>query len=214
MEYKKIIENAKNDRMNDAIEAAAELLLHGDVADIKMTDIAEKCGIGVASLYRYFGTKGDIVAKAGSVLWTRIKELFDGVFESPYFLEKSGYERLSELMKLFKVLYISHQDFLRFVDSFDRFAVNEKDKISPEALKEYESSILDFYPLFETAYRDGVRDGTAKDDIDFGLMYLSVTHALMLMSEKFSRGKVFDSDTGGEQELGFMVDMALAYVRK
>jgi len=25
---------------------------------------------------------------------------------------------------------------------------------------------------------------------------------------------VFDSDTGSEQELGFMVDMALAYVRK
>lgn len=212
MEYKKIIQNAKNDRMNEAIEAAAELLLKGDVEDIKMTDIADKCGIGVASLYRYFGTKGDIVARAGAVLWGRIKALFDGVFESPYFTEKSGYDRLYELMKVFKVLYISHQDFLRFVDSFDRFAVNEK--ISPEAMHEYESSILDFYPLFENAYRDGVKDGTAKDDIDFGLMYLTVTHSLMLMSEKFSRGKVFDSDTGGEQELGFMVDMALYYIRK
>ena len=88
------------------------------------------------------------------------------------------------------------------------------EKISPEAMREYESSILDFYPLFENAYRDGVKDGTAKDDIDFGLMYLTVTHSLMLMSEKFSRGKVFDSDTGSEQELGFMVDMALYYIRK
>ena len=211
MEYKKIIENAKNDRMNEAVEAAAELLLQGNVEDIKMTDIAEKCGIGVASLYRYFGTKGDIVAKAGAVLWGRIRALFDGVFESPYFLDKSGYDRLCELMKVFRVLYISHQDFLRFVDSFDRFAVNEK--ISPEALSEYERSVLDFYPLFETAYRDGVKDGTTKPDIDFGLVYVSVTHALMLMSEKFSRGKVFESDAGGEHELLFMVDMALAYIK-
>ena len=68
--------------------------------------------------------------------------------------------------------------------------------------------------LGATETMDGVKDGTAKDDIDFGLMYLTVTHSLMLMSEKFSRGKVFDSDTGGEQELGFMVDMALYYIRK
>ena len=211
MDYKKIIENAKNDRMNEAIEAAAELLLQGDVANIKMTDIANKCGIGVASLYRYFGTKGDIVTKAGCVLWGRIKALFDGVFESPYYLEKSGYERLQELMKVFRVLYISHQDFLRFVDSFDRFVIGEK--ISPEVLKEYEASVMNFYPLFESAYRDGVKDGTTRPDVDFTQMYISVTHALMLLSEKFSRGKIFESDTGGEQELDFMVNMALEYIK-
>ena len=211
MDYKKIIENAKNDRMNEAVETAAALLLKGDVEDIKMTDIAEKCGIGVASLYRYFGTKGDIVAKAGAVLWGRIRAMFDGVFESPYYLEKNGYERLCELLKVFKVLYVSHQDFLRFVDSFDRFAVNEK--ISPEALGEYESSVMNFFPLFEKAYYDGVKDGTAKADVDFQMMYLSVTHALMLLSEKFSRGKVFDSDVNGEKELDFLIEMALAYIR-
>ena len=211
MDYKKIIENAKNDRMNEAIEAAAELLLQGDVSEIKMTDIADKCGIGVASLYRYFGTKGDIVTKAGCVLWGRIKALFDGVFESPYYLEKSGFERLKELMKVFRVLYLSHQDFLRFVDSFDRFVISEK--ISPEALKEYEASVMNFYPLFESAYRDGVKDGTTRPDVDFTQMYISVTHALMLMSEKFSRGKIFESDTGGEQELEFMVNMALEYIK-
>ena len=197
--------------MNEAVETAAALLLNGDVEDIKMTDIAEKCGIGVASLYRYFGTKGDIVAKAGAVLWGRIRAMFDGVFESPYYLEKNGYERLCELMKVFKVLYVSHQDFLRFVDSFDRFAVNEK--ISPEALGEYESSVMNFFPLFEKAYYDGVKDGTAKADVDFQMMYLSVTHALMLLSEKFSRGKVFDSDVNGEKELDFLIEMALAYIR-
>ena len=211
MDYKKIIENAKNDRINEAIEAAAELLLLGDVEEIKMTDIADKCGIGVASLYRYFGTKGDIVTKAGCVLWGRIKALFDGVFESPYYLDKSGYDKLCELMKVFRVLYISHKDFLRFVDSFDRFALTEK--ISPEALREYESSIMNFYPLFESAYLDGVKDGTTREGVNFQELYLTVTHALMLMSEKFSRGKVFESDTGGEGELDLMIKIALEYIK-
>ena len=197
--------------MTEAVDAAAELLLGGDVADIKMTDIADKCGIGVASLYRYFGTKGDIVTKAGCVLWGRIKALFDGVFESPYYLDKSGYDKLCELMKVFRVLYISHKDFLRFVDSFDRFALTEK--ISPEALREYESSIMNFYPLFESAYLDGVKDGTTREGVNFQELYLTVTHALMLMSEKFSRGKVFESDTGGEGELDFMIKIALEYIK-
>ena len=197
--------------MTEAVDAAAELLLGGDVADIKMTDIADKCGIGVASLYRYFGTKGDIVTKAGCVLWGRIKALFDGVFESPYYLDKSGYDKLCELMKVFRVLYISHKDFLRFVDSFDRFALTEK--ISPEALREYESSIMNFYPLFESAYLDGVKDGTTREGVNFQELYLTVTHALMLMSEKFSRGKVFESDTGGEGELDLMIKIALEYIK-
>lgn len=211
MEYKKILENAKNDRMNDAVEAAAELLLQYDAAELKMTDIAEKCGLGVASLYRYFGSKGVIVTKAGTILWGRIRSLFDGVFESEYYTEKNGYDQLCDLMKVFRVLYISHQDFLRFVDSFDRFAVAEN--IDADALSEYEKSVLNFYPLFLNAYEDGVRDGTIRKDIDFAILYKTITHALMLMSEKFSRGKVFESDEGGEQEIEFMINMALEYIR-
>ena len=211
MEYKKILENAKNDRINDAVEAAAELLLKYDAAELKMTDIADRSGLGVASLYRYFGSKGVIVTRAGTLLWSRIRALFDGVFESEYYTQKNGYERLCELMKVFRVLYISHQDFLRFVDSFDRFVLTEN--IDSDELLKYESSVLDFYPLFESAFRDGVADKTIKQGTDFSLMYRTVTHALMLLSEKFSRGKVFESDADGEQEIEFMINMALEYIK-
>ena len=69
MEYKKIIENARNDRMQDAVEVTARMLLERDVFELKMNDIALECDIGVASLYRYFGTKASLVVKAGCLLW-------------------------------------------------------------------------------------------------------------------------------------------------
>lgn len=211
MEYKKILENAKNDRMAAAVEYAAELLLKRDIDDIAMTDIAEGCEIGVASLYRWFGTKPVLMIRAGCLLWGRVKALFDGVFECDYYKEKNGIGQLGELMKVFRVLYLSHKDFLRFLDSFDRYLINEE--VPAEDLEEYRRSVLDFYPLLETAYKNGVADGSAREGIDFRTMYLSVSHALMLMSEKFARGDIFEGENEfAERELDFMVNMAMSYV--
>ena len=199
--------------MDAAVEAAARLLLERDVAELKMSDIAAECNIGVASLYRYFGTKSSIVIKAACLMWRSVRSLFDGVFECDYYREKDGLGRLRELMKVFKVLYLSHKDFLRFLDSFDRYILNET--VAPEDLEEYRRSILDFYPLFEDAYKQGAADGTLRDDIDFRTMYLSVTHSLMQLSEKFAIGDVFEGENElAEKELDYMIEMAIAYIRK
>lgn len=211
MEYRKFLESAKNDRMNDAVEAAAKLLLTTDVNELKMNDIADACDIGVASLYRYFGTKPALVIKAGCLLWRSVRSLFDGVFECDYYKERDGLGRLRELMKVFKVLFISHKDFLRFLDSFDRYILNEK--VSPEDMENYRESIMDFYPLFDDAYKTGVRDGSLRADVDFKTMYLSVTHSLMQLSEKFARGSVFEGEEDlAEGELDFMIGMAVEYI--
>ena len=213
MEYKKILENAKNDRMDTAVRYTADLLLQRDVSEIAMTDIAAGCDIGVASLSRWFGTKPVLVLRAGCLLWRSVRSLFDGVFECDYYKEKNGIGQLCELMKVFKVLYLSHQDFLRFLDSFDRYVISEE--IPPDELEEYRKSVLDFYPLLESAYKNGVADGSARAGIDFRILYLSVTHALMLMSEKFARGDIFEGENEtAEQELDLMIDMAIRYVAR
>ena len=211
MKYKKFIENAKNDRMSLAVGTTAAMLLEQDVDGIKMTDIAEKCDIGVASLYRYFGTKAKLVIKAGSLIWQEIRALFDGVFECDYYKEKDGLGQLQELMKVFKVLFISHKDFLRFVDSFDRYILGEE--VAPEDMAEYQESVMDFYPLFESAYDNGCDDGSVRAGLDFRILYLSLTHALMTMSEKFARGAVFENEAESfEKELDLIIDMAVSYI--
>ncbi len=183
MDYKKILDNAKKDRMEEAVQTAAQMLLEQDIDDIKMNDIAVKCDIGVASLYRYFGTKSAIVIRAGCLLWGQVKALFDGVFECDYYKNKTGINQIRELMKVFKVLYSSHKDFLRFIDSFDRFVIREK------------------------------IPGTARPDADFRTLYISVTHALMLMSEKFARGDVFMGESeSAEKELDYLIEMAITSI--
>ena len=50
-------ETLKNKRFEKAVEVSAQLFLKNGIEAVKMTDIADECGIGVATLYRYFGTK-------------------------------------------------------------------------------------------------------------------------------------------------------------
>ena len=212
MDYRNFIKNAKNDRINNVISITAQMLLETDVDEIKMNDIADRCGLGVASLYRYFGTKASLVTKAGALLWSNVMALFDGVFECDYYKEKTGLDKLRELMKVFKVLFLSHRDFLRFVDSFDRYI--SKEKPSEDDIDLYQQSLADFYPLFESAYDEGVKDGTLRAGVEFDIMYLSLTHALMLMSEKFSLGDIFGGENkNAERELDYIIEMAISYIK-
>lgn len=57
-----------------------------------MTDIAEESGIGVATLYRYFGTKTSITIAAMTYLWNQMNDMFSEIFESEIFLSAKRYQ--------------------------------------------------------------------------------------------------------------------------
>jgi hypothetical protein len=46
----------------------------GASLDVKMTDVADGGGVGVATLYRRFSTKTDLAITAGTLLWRRFNE--------------------------------------------------------------------------------------------------------------------------------------------
>ena len=64
----------QDERSAKAVEAAKNLFLERKIDSVRMTEIAERTGIGVASLYRYFETKENIVISAAILLWSDIKK--------------------------------------------------------------------------------------------------------------------------------------------
>lgn len=214
MEYEKYIEDAKNERMEQAVSVASELFLKKSIDEIKMTDIAKESKIGVASLYRYFGTKTQIVIKSGALIWNNMQLLFDGVFESDYYRDKTGIEQISELLKVFYVLYTAHKDFLKFVHEFDNFIL--KENVEKDELAEYESSIMNSFPLFEKAFLKGCKDNTVNPDINVKDVYFTITHALITLCQKFNSGSILKSDNFeyGEKEINMLILMAINYIKK
>ena len=75
-------ESLKSRRFEAAVSVSAKLFLEKGIDAVKMTDIANETGIGVATLYRYFGTKTRITIAAMTYLWNDMNKMFSGIFES------------------------------------------------------------------------------------------------------------------------------------
>ena len=204
----------KIQRSDKAVAAAAKLFMERGIEDVKMTDIADESGVGVATLYRYFGTKPRMVTEVMTYLWEEITQLFSGVFDSPEFLRQTGLKQLNDLMRMFIVLYQAHTDFMKLVGEFDRYIIREQ--IPKSELADYEQAIVNFYPVPEHAYKQGLEDGTVREIENFKLFYITYAHALLEMCKKFVMGELLPSDdfTTAEQELMTLIETAVRFLKK
>ena len=207
-------ETLKNKRFEKAVEVSAQLFLKNGIESVKMTDIADECGIGVATLYRYFGTKNGITIAAMTYMWNELNKMFSDIFESDVFLSQSGIKQINDLMRMFAVLYQAHPAFMRLLAEFDLML--SSGDIPKKELKDYEKSIINFYPVFERSYMTGISDGTVREITDVRLFYLSYAHTLMELSKKLIQGELLPGDdfSHAEQELETIIDTAVFFLKK
>lgn len=200
-------------RMDRAVACAAALFLENRIADVRMTDVAEKAGIGVATLYRRFSTKGRLALAAGTLLWRRFNERITDLVESDAFLAMGGANRLERMLRLYAEGYVENAGFVLFIDDLDRLLVSER--MDEEALGAYAGEVDSFYLIFADAYQLGLQDGSVVRKVDFPLFYRSVAHALMGASQKLARREVIPSDDFSQaaDELECIVDMAVRALR-
>lgn len=194
-------------RLN-ATMSAATLFLRDGIASVRMTDVADYAGIGVASLYRRFGTKTSLAIAAGTLMWDRFNASIREVLYEDRFKNAPGGTRLLNLLAHYCDEYRRHPDFVRFLDEFDHLVVSER--VPTEDLADYGRAVDSFYPIFEGAYRDGVADGSIRREVDFPVFYRTVAHAMMGIAQRIARGDIIPSDdfSHGMDELECVVQMA------
>ena len=213
MKYDEIIQDVKNQRIDNAVACAAEMYLKNGISDTKMTDIADACQLGVASLYRYFGTKQAFTIKAACHIWQQKYMEIDRLCHAADFQQETGIQQARHLMNVFPALLREHSPFLRFLSDFDSFVTRER--LTHDDLIEYENSVMNVLSMMESTIEKGVADGTIRPGVDAKLYETTVGHSLMSMCQKFSRGKVMPSDDPemNLMELDAAIDMYLSYIR-
>ncbi|MCH3942830.1 MAG: TetR/AcrR family transcriptional regulator [Atopobiaceae bacterium] len=192
-----------------AVRAAARLFLERGIGSVKMTDVADGCGVGVATLYRHFSTKTDLAIEAATLLWGSFHASFRELVATSSFDAESGLGKLRLILDQYRIAYREHPDFVAFLDEFDRFVLDER--VDVARLEAYGSEVNAFYPVLEEAYRLGRADGSIAREVDFGVFFQAVAHALMGVAEKLVRGEVLPTDdfSHGEEELECIVSMAI-----
>lgn len=187
----------KNARIDRILAAAFKLFSSAGIEPVAMTDIAKKAEIGVASLYRYFSTKDEIAIRTAIWAWEeQISEIYPSINNDEY-TNGNGLFRLSIIFSLFKKLYMSKPEFLRFIYFFDSYAVNSG--IKQERMIEYENVIGKVQMIVADAIKQGLKDNSINkkyidktEDLYFTLMHsffstaqkLTLSENLLAINEK------------------------------
>jgi AcrR family transcriptional regulator len=202
--------DALTPRDEAVVACAADVFLAGRIADVKMTDIADAAGVGVATLYRRFSTKTDLAVLAATLLWRRFNEQIHALVESDAFLALGGLGRLDALLSSYRDGYLEHAEFMRFLDELDHLLLTEG--VGASRLAVYGAEVDSFYLVFDDAYLLGRMDGSITRDVDFPVFYRALAHALTSVAQKLARGEVIPSDdfaaASGATELDALINMA------
>lgn len=203
--------DALSPRDEAVVACAAEVFLSRGIADVRMVDVAEAAGVGVATLYRRFSTKTDLAVLAATLLWRRFNLRIHELVESDTFLALGGLERLEALLSSYRDAYLGHAEFMRFLDELDHLVLAEH--VGAERLMVYGAEVDSFYLVFDDAYLLGRMDGSITREVDFPAFYRALAHALTCVAQKLARGEVIPSDDFGGASASSELDALIAMAK-
>jgi len=210
---KEVNNNKINMKKGQVIKAALKVFnIHG-IENTKISEIAKEADIGVASVYRYFENKTNIVLEVAILQWKNKIELFYDSYSEESLENLNGYERVKEILNIYLILLNKHPEFIAFLEQFDNFII--KEKIDSEILKKYENNILNLKPVVINSIKIGKYDGSIRKDFDENIFYITTTHLLMSLCQKLTlRGSVIKNDCtiSKETQVELAIEMALNYI--
>lgn len=142
-------ERQAQQRREKIIQASMQLFWEKCVEDTSMEEVAKCSGVGVATVYRYFSTKIELVIETAEFYWQKVAEKYLTELEQT----DTGYVQLQKIMNVLERIFQEEKAFLKFLQEFDVFV--KKYQISEERLTDYESGILRLKPYVTDALEKG-----------------------------------------------------------
>ncbi len=162
--------------LEEIVKNACDLFLSRSIESVSIKEIAEKSGVGVATIFRYFSTKKNIVEKCAIHLQT---EVFEGFFRLK---GNSGYEKLAGFYRGYLTVFQNRPELYKFIKEFDAYMIEE----GVSDMEEYSSGLDLFLGEYFSAYEEGLKDGSVKKIGNITAFYYSTTHATLELCKKLS----------------------------
>lgn len=193
----------KDAKINFLVDIATDLFMCRSISEVTIKDIAISAQVGEATIYRYFGSKQNIVVQAAMKIQNVVSTDFFKLEEG-----KNGFEKLKVFYESYYQIFLKHPEFYKFLNEFDAFMSVEDSKV----INPYESAIDSYKKFYMDAYKLGLKDGSVKKQADIEMFYFSTTHALLELAKKLAFKKaVLNQDTRIEKksELLCLIDVIL-----
>ena len=183
-------------RREKMLETGFSLFSEHSIEAVSMQDVAKGCGLGVATLYRYFSSKIVFVIAIASRQWDKFFSEIEEEYAKLGGSLMNAAEELDFYLGCYIVLYRKHRDILRFNQNFNSFISHESPP--PELLLPYRESVDRFARKFHHLYLKGKNDCTIRTDLPEEKMFVSTMHMMLAVSARFAEGVVYGTDEASD----------------
>lgn len=197
----------KDAKVNFLVDIATDLFMCRSIQEVTIRDIAISAQVGEATIYRYFGKKQELVVQAAMKL--------QGIVSKDYFKlddKMNGFQKLEAFYLSYLNIFDNHRDFYKFLSEFDSYmSVENKDVLNP-----YENAIDQYKSAFMNAYKQGLKDGSVKEQENIELFYFSTTHSILELCKKLALKAVLNQDLAIEKlgEVKCLINIVLDTLKK
>ena len=209
MRNKKKDELEMTERRNTILKEGFRLFEAKGIEPTGMQEIADACHLGIATLYRYYKNKTDLVLEIGTRQW---QDYFGHVMKARAQRDvdrMTAAENLEFYLSFYIDLYNNHKDLLRFNSNFNSYVKHEG--VPAGQLKPYLNAIGSIAALFHGVYEKGKKDGTIRTDMPEEKMFASTAHIMLAVAVRYAQGLLFSAEveTDRTEEFNLLKNMIL-----
>ena len=192
---------ARTARTREALlDAGYDLFTKKNIDSVSMQEIADAAGFGIATVYRYYRTKPDLVVAVAASKWRAVLEqtregaLLAGETETA----AEGYARF---LDSFLELYRNDKDLLRFNQVFN-IDIRSTD-VGAATLEPLNLTAGVLRGRFGRIYKKAETDKTLTTDVPEGVMFGATLHLMLAAITRYATGLVYlpQGEQGAENEL-------------
>ena len=194
------------DKKKRILEQGFKIFSERTIEKVTMSDVADAAEIGIASLYRYYNTKQDLLLAINSWIW---EDFMDNVsadkLEGAQYDEMTGAEAFEDYLDIFIDLYLDHKDMLRFSQFFNVYLQSED--VPPEELKSFTHAVTAMGNRFLETWGKGMRDGTLHSDMPAREVFTVTLHLMLAAATRYAVGLAYTENTDAEKDLRLLKKM-------
>ena len=171
---------------------------------VSMANVANKAGIGIATLYRYYRTKPELVVAVGTHVWSNFIRDYTPIRNDD---KMTAVEELEFFLDSFLELYKNHKKLLCFNQFFNIYIRNEA--VPKKALNSYNEMVDKLAIRFHRIYVKGENDKTLCTEMSEKAMFLSIVHLMLAAVTRYAIGLVYEKDSESYNELILLKNMIM-----
>ena len=171
---------------------------------VSMANVANKAGIGIATLYRYYRTKPELVVAVGTHVWSNFIRDYTPIRNDD---KMTAVEELEFFLDSFLELYKNHKKLLCFNQFFNIYIRNEA--VPKKALNSYNEMVDKLAIRFHRIYVKGENDKTLCTEMSEKAMFLSIVHLMLAAVTRYAIGLVYEKDSESYKELILLKNMIM-----